>query len=113
MNCITWREARNFARWVGGDLLSEAEWEYTAKSAGKEKLFPWGNQFANCKRAVMSEMSKGCRKNSTWPVCSFTHGNTENGVCDMAGNVWEWTLDDYVSSYQNAPNDGRPVCGDP
>jgi hypothetical protein len=35
------------------------------------------------------------------------------GVYDMSGNVWEWTLDEYESSYSGAPGNGLPVCSTP
>ncbi|MBI5242817.1 MAG: formylglycine-generating enzyme family protein [Elusimicrobia bacterium] len=103
---VDWNQARTFSEWVGGRLPSEAEWEYAARSAGKDRKYPWGDEEPLCERAVMNQGGNGCGRNSTWPVCSKTAGNTEQGLCDMAGNVWEWTQDWYHDSYNGAPSDG-------
>ncbi|MBI5883606.1 MAG: SUMF1/EgtB/PvdO family nonheme iron enzyme [Elusimicrobia bacterium] len=104
--CVDWNQAKAFAAWVGGRLPSEVEWEYAARSTGKERRYPWGDEEPSCERAVMDQGGLGCGRNSTWPVCSKTAGNTEQGLCDMAGNVWEWTQDWYHDSYNGAPTDG-------
>jgi sulfatase modifying factor 1 len=35
----------------------------------------------------------------TWPVCSKPTGNNRFGVCDLAGNVFEWTADRFDGLY--------------
>ena len=114
VNCVDWSQARAFCGWAGGRLPSEARWEYAARSGGKSWTYPWGNAAPTCSRAVMGHGRKwcnaedpcGCGKNSTWPVCSRSAGNTAQGLCDMAGNVWEWTEDCWHDSYSGAPTDG-------
>ena len=98
---VDWRQAQAFAEWAGGRLPSESEWEYAARSGGKDQRYPWGNEEAACSLAVVS----GCG-NSTAPVCSKPAGNTRQGLCDMAGNAWEWVQDWYHPSYEGAPADG-------
>lgn len=110
--CVNWQQAQSYAIWAGGRLPTEAEWEYAAKSAGKERTFPWGNEIADCDRSVISgcgscktRIISACA-DSIKPVCSKSAGKTEQGLCDMAGNVWEWVQDSYHSSYAGAPTDG-------
>jgi len=99
--CVDWEQARAFSAWVGGRLPSEAEWEYAATSGGTAGKYPWGDDPPSCERTAM----RGCG-NVTAPVCSRPAGNTRQGLCDMAGNVWEWVEDRFHASYVGAPTDG-------
>ncbi len=106
--CVDWRQAAQFSAWVGGRLPSEAEWEYAARSQGQHYNYPWGNERATCERTIINDppFGLGCGRHTTWPVCSKPKGNSKQGLCDLAGNVWEWTADDYHSNYKGAPTDG-------
>jgi formylglycine-generating enzyme required for sulfatase activity len=99
---VNWNQAEAFSAWAGGRLPSESEWEYAARSAGKDQKFPWGDGAATCANAVIS----GCGNGATAPVCSKTAGNTQQGLCDMAGDAWEWVEDWFHPSYDGAPADG-------
>jgi len=102
--CVDFEQAQQFSKWVGGRLPTEAEWEYAARSAGKDQKFPWGDKPSACDNAVISG---DCGTKATWPVCSKPAGNTEQGLCDMAGNTWAWVQDPYHESYAGAPSDGK------
>ncbi|MBM4292024.1 MAG: formylglycine-generating enzyme family protein, partial [Deltaproteobacteria bacterium] len=108
MSCITWPDANNYAQWVGGRLLSEAEWEYAATNAGRT-TYSWGNQEINC------ILSNGplCINNSPLiqDVCSATTGNSFDDVCDLNGSVIEWVQDEYIDNYSQIDTNGFPYCG--
>lgn len=112
INCLTHGQAAAFCAWADGRLPSEAEWELAARGGGKRR-YPWGDEAAECARVVMpDEAGPGCGQGCTAPVCSRPSGNSRHGLCDLAGNVWEWVADCWHKGYKGAPTDGSAWVSD-
>jgi iron(II)-dependent oxidoreductase len=89
---ITWYEAHDYCKARGGDLPTEAQWEYAARGPeGRE--YPWGTWDAH--KAVWN-------RQGTANVGSIPAGASWVGALDMSGNVWEWVGDWYAKRYPNA-----------
>jgi formylglycine-generating enzyme required for sulfatase activity len=71
-------------------LPSEAEWEYAARSGGRDELYAGGLPVADV--AWYEENSGG----STQPVGRKRPNGL--GLHDMCGNVWEWCQDHYSAT---------------
>jgi sulfatase modifying factor 1 len=103
---VAYSDVLAYARWAGKDLPTEAEWEFAARGALDGAEFAWGDEFT----------PGGVHMANTWqgefplhnlhldgfertsPVTAFPPNGY--GVCDMIGNVWEWTADWYAPGHQ-------------
>jgi formylglycine-generating enzyme required for sulfatase activity len=91
INSIDWAGGNAFCQAVGGRLPTAAEWEWAARGAREPTAFPWGDEPLKCSRAIVPRDGDGCGTGTTGPVCSRAEGHTPEGLCDMTGNVREWT----------------------
>jgi len=98
---IAFEDAEAYAKWANKELPTEAEWEFAARGGLEAAAYVWGDDY----------MPGGKPMANTWqgafpwqnllddgyewtaPVGSFPANGY--GLYDMAGNVWEWTLDWY------------------
>jgi formylglycine-generating enzyme required for sulfatase activity len=100
---VSWYAAVAFCRWEGKRLPTEAEWEYAARGGLSDKSFPWGDAPADKSLANYGASGIG----TTTPVGSYAANGY--GLFDMAGNVWEYTLDEWGP--YNSSAQVNPVAG--
>ena len=111
---VSWYDAMKFLQWCGLRLPSEAEWEKAyrgglrlqgeggalVKNPLPERRYPWGGESPDVGGVYRCNVD-GDQDGFEYlaPVGSFDGFNSPYGVCDMAGNVAEWTADWYSTPY--------------
>ena len=126
---VTWSEARDYCKWVGGRLPTEAEWEYAARAGSTQPRYgpldeiAWyadnsGQQYLDSTRLLKTDEA-----NAVGGVVTLTqtlkrmneNGNAihevglkranEFGLYDTLGNVAQWVDDWYDPDYyRNSPS---------
>ena len=110
---VPWRLATDFARWAGGWLPSEAQWEYAARSGETARVLVWDpEKDRELPRENLANLFRE-PKNGVWTteVGVFLNDQTRQGVMDMAGNVREWCRDPWIA-YDKISRDGPPRLPD-
>ena len=95
---VYWSGANAYAKWVGGRLPTEAEWEKAARGGLVGKKYPNGDSISH------DDANFNKQRKSITPVKSFAPNGY--GLYDMAGNVYEWCADWWDANYyKKSPKD--------
>ncbi len=101
--CVTHDGATQYAEWMedrlqDGDYGLPSEWEFEYLSGGREGYpYPWGGTGSQSSAfANLSGSEPGFSQNQMAPVGTFS---AINGINDLLGNAWEWTMSDHRSGY--------------
>ena len=94
---VTWQGAIMFAKFLGGRLPTEAEWEFAAGAGDHDS------------REAFKENTAWYSGNATRPMPVGTREPNGNGMYDMLGNVWEWCGDYYGRDYYTTSPENDPA----
>jgi eukaryotic-like serine/threonine-protein kinase len=101
---VSWEDAQAYCEWAGGRLPTEAEWEKAARGTSGRR-FPWGD------KAPATSLTSFNWKYGDKPVGSLPDGASPYGVLDMAGGVWDWTINWYEHILDSNDNTTGPASG--
>lgn len=119
INGIGWSQARAYCQFLGGDLPTEAQWEFAARYNGLTNLvattiYPWGNQWPTPDGKAPANLGIDTLVDG---VVLLTAANVTTGVdtvpgtsiINMMGNLREWCMDTDICKVGD-PQVYNPLC---
>lgn len=92
IHSLSWEEARSYCKWVGGDLPTEAQWEYAVRGRSST-LYPWGNDvYDDGKYLGTLHYLKESTVASVRPELPSTYSSSF-GIENLHDSLSEWVLD--------------------
>jgi len=112
---VSYFDACAYAQWAGAALPTEAEWEFAARGGLERATYVWGEEREPRGRPGGNvwqgqfpwENLETDGYARTAPVGKFAPNGY--GLFDMAGNVWEWTCDQFTPSHGESGKNTEPA----
>ena len=98
---VSWYAAMAYALSKDKRLPTEAEWEYAARGGLAGNKYPNGNVIGAANYRGIAGDTTAVGK---YPANGY-------GLFDMAGNVWEWCLDEYNANFYFESPRENPLSG--
>lgn len=95
---VSWNEAKAYAQWLSQHtgkryrLPTEVEWEYAARSGGKDEIWAGTSNLEELKNYAVYGTAGGTELVGSKKPNGF-------GLNDLSGNVWEWVNDCWQADY--------------
>lgn len=94
---VTWFAAKAYCAWQYKRLPTEAEWEYAARGGAASADYPWGTETPDPQKANFAASKIRA------PIRIGSFAPNAYGLFDMAGNVWEFTADNWRETHDATP----------
>lgn len=113
---LSLRDVKAYSDWAGKSLPTEEQWMWAASQSGQYAEYPWGKEM----------VPEGKYPGNWWqgpfpyedavldgfpgiaPVKSFPPAS--NGLYDISGNVWEWTISTNPRTGEQVIKGGSFLC---